>query len=127
MRRERTFGISQFITIIVVAVALFLAWDFGRRILDTIQLVQAAQQAATDLQTAQRVNVQLKQLKNDVTTDEWVIKKSRIDLHYARDNETVFVPAATPVPPVPPPPAIPAPPPRPWWQDWLEAIFGPAQ
>lgn len=121
----KTLGLAQFIVILVVAIGLILAWDFGRRILETVQLVQAAQAADQQLLQAQQVNAELKQLKKDVTTDEWVMKKARADLHYARPNETLFIPAATPAAPsAPAPTPAVAPPTRSFWQDILEALFG---
>lgn len=105
-----------------------MTWDFGRRILENVQLVQAAQTASAELANAEQVNAQLKQLKKDVTTDEWVMKKARVDLHYARENETLFIPAATPPPfQVTTAPVVPVPESRPFWQDWLQALFGPPQ
>jgi cell division protein FtsB len=124
----KTLGIPQFIIIIIVAVAFILSWDFGRRIFETVQLVQAAQAAEQELQQVKSANTQLRQLKRDVTTDEWVVKKARVDLHYARENETLFIPAATPAPPgMPAPQVVPAPPARTFWDDVLEALFGPPE
>lgn len=121
----KSLGLPQFIIIFVVAIGLILAWDFGRRILETVQLIQAVQAADQQYQQVQQVNVELKQLKQDVTTDDWVIKKARADLHYARENETLFIPAATPpagaAPQPTPAPPVPT---RSVWQDVLEAIFG---
>lgn len=126
MIRERNFGVSQLVVIFVIAVIVAFGWDFKTRLGETITLIQEAQTADAKLQEAERINAQLKQLKKDVTTDEWVIKKARVDLHYARENETLVIPAVTP----PPPSAqakitAPTPPPRPFWHDWLEAVFGP--
>lgn len=105
-----------------------MTWDFGRRILENVQLVQAAQAADQELAQVERVNVQLTQLKKDVTTDAWVIKQARVNLHYAQENETLFIPAATPPPLAAPAPIIvPSTPIRPIWQDWLETLFGPSQ
>lgn len=128
MLRERNIGVSQFLVILFVAVVLILVWDFGRRIIETVRLIQAAQQAERELREAERINAQLIQLKQDILTDAWVERKARSDLHYAKENETLFVPIATrPIaPPTPPPLAIAPPAPaRPFWQDWLEWLFGP--
>lgn len=124
----KSLGLIQIFILLVVAALFIMTWDFGRRILENVQLVQAAQAADTQLANVEQTNVTLKQLKKDVITDDWVIKKARVDLHYARENETLFIPAATPPPQSAPAPVITnSPPTRPLWQDWLEAIFGPSQ
>ena len=124
----RSLGLVQISILIIVAALFMLTWDFGRRILENVQLVQAAQVASAELTQVNQVNAQLKQLKKDVTTDDWVIKKARVDLHYAQGNETLFIPAATPPPLSAPAPAtVPPVPSRPFWQDILEAIFGASQ
>lgn len=121
----KSLGIVQILILVVVAALFILTWDFGRRIVENVQLVQAAQAADAELADVEQVNAQLKQLKQDVTTDDWVIKKARVDLHYAQENETLFIPAATPPAPAAAAPAVVAvPPERPFWQDWLEALFG---
>lgn len=125
----KSLGLIQIFVLLVVATLFIMTWDFGRRILENVQLVQAAQAADQELAQVQQANTQLVQLKKDVTTDDWVIKKARVDLHYARANETLFIPAATPPPnSVQAPVVAPAAPPEhPIWQDWLEMIFGTSQ
>lgn len=125
----KTLGLTQFVIIVVVVVSLIMAWDFGRRILETVELVQAAQQADQELERVQAENETLKQLKHDVTTDSWVIKIARAELHYAQSNETLFIPAATPPPPAAPAPAAPAVEPQTdsWLQDLLKTLFGSGQ
>jgi cell division protein FtsB len=121
----KSLGLVQIFVLVVVATLFIMTWDFGRRILENVQLVQAAQAADAELAHALQVNAQLQELKKDVTTDDWVIKKARVDLHYAKENETLFIPASTPPPHAAPAPVVvSAPPARPIWQDWLEAIFG---
>jgi cell division protein FtsB len=124
----KSLGLIQIAVLALVAVLFFMTWDFGRRIVENAQLVEAARVANAELTHVRQVNATLKQLKKDVTTDDWVIKKARVDLHYAQENETLFIPASTPsapAAPAAPPQAVP--PPRPAWQDWLELIFGPSQ
>lgn len=124
----KSLGLLQIIFLLLVGALFIMTWDFGRRVIENVQLVRAAQAADQDLARAETVNLQLKQLKKDVTTDDWVIKKARVDLHYAQENETLFIPAATPSPLSASAPANPAPAPeRPFWQDILEAIFGASQ
>lgn len=125
----KSLGFIQIVVLLCVAALFILTWDFGRRIVENVTLVHAAQAADAELVNAEKINVQLRELKEDVTTDEWVIKKARVDLHYARENETLFIPAATPIAPnnAPAPVIQTAPPTRPFWQDLLETIFGPSQ
>lgn len=124
----KTLGLPQFLVIIVVSVVFILSWDFGRRILETVQLVQAVRAADQQLAQDQLENQQLIDLKKRVTTDDWVTKEARVNLRYAKDTETLFIPVNVPSTSAAPTPAAePAPPERPIWQDWLEALFGPTQ
>lgn len=124
----KSLGWIQIVFLLLVGALFILTWDFGRRVIENVQLVRAAQEAEQELNRAETVNLQLKQLKKDVTTDDWVIKKARVDLHYAQENETLFIPAATPAPHTSPTPvSVPSSPSRPFWQDLLEALFGASQ
>lgn len=121
----KSLGLYQILILIVVAALFMMTWDFGRRIVENVQLVQAVQAADAQLASVQKENAALVQLKKDVVTDEWVERKARSGLHYTRAGETLFIPinhdntSPTPVPVV-----APAPPERPIWLDWLETIFG---
>lgn len=122
----RTLSFSQFFIIIVIAVALIFAWDFGRRIVETVQMVQTLQAANRQLARVEEANAKLVTLKQDVTRDDWVEKQARARLHYTKEGETVVIPAATPPAPAAPAPVIVAPvPERTFWDDLLEALFGP--
>lgn len=125
----KSLSLSQFVIIIAIAVALIFAWDFGRRIVETVQLVQTLQVADQRLTQVEEANAKLRALKQDVTNDEWVEKQARARLHYTKDGETVVIPATTPpAPNAPAPAALEAPAPeRTIWDDILEALFGPAQ
>ena len=124
----RTLSLSQFFIIIVIAVALIFAWDFGRRIVETVQMVQTLQAADRQLAQVDETNAKLRVLKQDVTRDDWVEKQARARLHYTKDGETVVIPAATPPAPAAPAPVIAAPPAeRTVWDDFLDALFGPTQ
>jgi hypothetical protein len=127
--KERHLGFAQFLAIIVAAVVIFLAWDFGRRVVETMQLAQADTAADLRLRQEEQTHAQLTQLKTDISTDDWAERYARLKWHWTRDNETIFVAAATPVPAPSPAPAVPAavpPAPKPFWENWLEALFGPA-
>lgn len=121
----KTLGLAQIIILLVVATLFIMTWDFGRRLLDNVALVQAAQAADLELERVERENELLKQLKRDVITDAWVERIARTMLHYTREWETLFIPIHRPPPPAAPAPVIvTAPPTRPFWQDFLQALFG---
>lgn len=127
-KKERSLGFVQLLAIIVIAVAVFLAWDFGRRLLETMTLSQGDATADQQLREEEQVHAQLTQLKQDVSTDDWVERYVRSKWHWTRDNETIFVPVATPAAaatPAPTHPTAPPPPPKAFWEDWLETLFGP--
>lgn len=127
-KKERSLGFVQLLAIIVVAVAVFLAWDFGRRMLDTVALAQSDASADQQLREEEKTYAQLTQLKQDVGTDDWIERYVRSKWHWTRANETIFVPAATAIPvetPPPPRPSAPTPAPKTIWEYWLEALFGP--
>ncbi len=124
----RTLGLIQIFVLLVVATLFIMTWDFGRRVVENIQLVQAVQAADADLARVERENALLKQLKKDVITDAWVERMARTMLHYTREWETLFIPIRrAPPPPAPALIVVPEPPTRPFWQEWLEIIFGPSQ
>ncbi len=123
--KERTIGLAQFLAIIVVAVLVFLAWDFGRRVLDTVDLAQQDSQATIQLQNLEQINAQLAQTKADVTTSAYAERYARENWHWTREGETLFVPLATPVPTPTPVPTVvpPTPAPKPFWQEFLNWLY----
>lgn len=124
----KTLGLVQITVLLFVATLFILTWDFGRRIVENVQLIQATQAADVELARVERENAQLQELKRDVITDAWVERIARTMLHYTREWETLFVPIHRVTANAPPAPVTAAPlPRRPVWQDWLEAIFGPSQ
>lgn len=127
----KSLGLTQFIVIIVIAVTLIFAWDFGRRILETVQLMRTLQLADQRLTQVEAANAQLVTLKQDVTSDEWLERQARARLHYTKDGETVFIPVtalSAPAVSVPAAPAVNLPPSeRTLWVDLVEALFGPVQ
>lgn len=121
-------GLPQFLIIIFVSLVFILSWDFGRRILETVQLVQAVRAANQQLTQDQTENQQLMALKKRVTTDDWAMKEARVNLRYAKETETLLIPVSMPAASAAPTAvAAPPTPERPFWQDWLEALFGPTQ
>ncbi len=127
----KSLSLTQFIVIIVIAMTLIFAWDFGRRILETVQLVRTLQLADQRLTQVEAANAQLLTLKQDVTSDEWLEKQARVRLRYTKEGETVFIPVAALPASAVTAPAAPAvnlsPPERTIWDDLVEALFGPMQ
>ena len=126
--KERSIGLVQFLIIISVVVAVFIAWDFGRRVLDGMRLAELDAQADQSLQTEQQVHDQLQQLQSYVQTDDFANQYAREKWHWQGQNETEFVPVATPVPTATPAPKAvpPTPAPKSFWQDLLDKLYGPA-
>ncbi len=129
--KEHTIGLAQFLTISAVALVVFIGWDFGHRVLATMDLLQQDSQAEARLESATQINQQLHQLQNRVTTDAWVEWYARNKWHWTRPDEVLVVPiapVASPQPAAPPPP-VPTPPPKTWWQQLvdpvIDAVFGP--
>lgn len=121
----KSLGLYQVLVLVIVAGLFMMTWDFGRRILENVQLVQAVQAADAQLASVEQANTELVQLKKDVVTDGWVERKARSALHYTRDGETLFIPIhRSGTEPTPVPVSAPLPPARPFWLDWLESIFG---
>ncbi len=126
--KERTLGPAQFLTIVVVVALVFFAWDFGRRVLDTMDLAAQDQRAGQQVQNLEQIHTQLVQTQADVTTNEYAERYARENWHWTREGETLFVPLATPAPTPTPVPTIapPAPAPRPFWKQFLDLIYGSA-
>ncbi len=126
--KERSIGLAQFLAIIAVAVVVFIAWDFGRRVLETMRLAELDARATQELNTQQQAHDNLQQLQNYVQTDAFAEQYAREKWHWQRDGETLFVPIATPAPTPTPVPRVvpPTPAPKSFWQDLLDKIYGPA-
>ncbi len=128
--KERSIGLMQFLTISAVFLFGFIGWDFGHRVLSTVDLLQQDAQAQVRLANATRINQQLKDLQTLIRSDSWIEQYVRIKWHWERDGDTMFVPISTPAAPQnTPPPAPPPAPVKPGWRQWLDnlinAIFGP--
>jgi hypothetical protein len=126
--KERAIGLVQFLAIIAVAVVIFIAWDFGQRVLQTMRLAELDAQAGQELHAQEKIHADLQKLKDYVGTDAYVEQYAREKWHWQGSNETLFVPIATPVPTPTPVPTVvpPTPAPKSFWQDLLDKIYGPA-
>ncbi len=123
--KERTIGLAQFLAIIIVAVLVFLAWDFGRRVLDAMTLAEQDLAAGQQVERLEQIHAQLVQTKTDVSTNVYAERYARENWHWTREGETLFVPLATPAPTPTPIPTIapPAPGPKPFWRQLLDWLY----
>lgn len=126
--KERTIGLAQFLAIIIAVVLVFVAWDFGRRVLDTMALAEKDTRAGQQMQNLEQIHTQLVQTKSDVTTDAFAERYARENWHWTREGETLFVPLATPVATPTPVPTVasPASDPKPFWGEFLDRLYEPA-
>jgi hypothetical protein len=115
---------AQIFAIVVFALALYFAWDFGQRVVTSIRLDQSAEEAqiAVDHAVAtQTALVEKKQLVESAPYVETVVR----GWHWAKTGEIVVIPqitpAATPAITVPQP----TPSPAPVWQQIVDFLFGP--
>ncbi len=126
--KERSIGLVQFLAIIAVVVGVFIAWDFGRRVLDGMRLAELDARADQELRMEQQTHDNLQQLQSYVQTDAYAEQYAREKWHWQGENETEFIPIATPVPTATPRPKAvpPTPAPKSFWQELLDKIYGPA-
>ena len=126
--RERSIGLAQFLAIIVIAIVVFLAWDFGRRVLETMRLAELDARAEQELRAQEKLKADLQKQKDYISTDAYAQQYAREKWHWQGRDETLFVPVATPVPTPAAAPTVlpPTPPPKSFWQDLLDKIYGPA-
>ncbi len=123
--KERTIGLAQFLAIIIVAVLVFLAWDFGRRVVDMMNLADQDSRAGQQVENLEEIHARLVQTKTDVSTSAYAERYARENWHWTREGETLFVPLATPAPTRTPIPTVapPAPEPKPFWREFLDWLY----
>ncbi len=115
----------QIATVIVIAITLFVLWDFSQRITTNARIAQTEKQAEIQVAQAQATHTALVERKKIVQSDVFVEDQMRRQ-HWAREGEMVMVPLITPAAPMPAVVAKPTPvPDKPWWQDWYDLLFGP--
>ncbi len=126
--KERSIGLVQFLAIIAAIVFVFLTWDFGRLVLNTKDLAEQDARASQQLLKLEQDHARLEQIKQDVASDAYAERIARETWHWTRENETLFVPLATPAatPVTPAEAAPPTPAPKPFWQDWLDRLYEPS-
>jgi cell division protein FtsB len=127
LKKKRTpqFPLTQFITIIVLTISLFLVVDFARRTAVTYRIKGEAVRLEEEVAAVRAERQALEAHLNYVKSDAYVEEIARTQLKWAREGETVVVVLATPEA-TPAPPAdhqAPAPdgaaPQAPWEAWWL--------
>lgn len=114
------------IALFLVIVAAFFLWDFSQRILINLQLWQLEKTYEQQVREEEARNAQLRQLRDDVITDDFVIDYTRRNWRWALANDTVVIPQITPAPT--PVPVSPTPTPLPTktlQQELFDLLFGP--
>ncbi len=123
--KERTIGLAQFLAIIIVVVLVFLAWDFGRRVVEMMNLADDDARAGQQVENLEQIHTGLVQTKTDVSTDAYAERYARENWHWTREGETLFVPLATPAATPTPVPTVapPAPVSKPFWREFLDWLY----
>ena len=110
--------------VIGLALFLFLAWDFGQRVMLTIRLKQLETSVDAQVAAAQATHDALTDLKKRATTDAFIEDKVRREKHYVRDGETIILTQVTPAAPADAAVSSTSAPSS-WWQDLWNLLFGP--
>jgi len=116
----------QVIAILIFVAILFFLWDFSQRVVTNVRLAQTEKQLELRVAQEEAKNAALRELKQRAQTDAYAEDFARRNWHWAKPEDIVVIPQITPVPTpmvsAPAPPPLPA---KPWWQDWLDFLFGP--
>lgn len=116
----------QTIALFLVIVAAFFLWDFSQRLLINLQLWQLETTYAQQVREEEARNAQLRQQRDEVTTDDFVVDYARRQWRWALPNDTVVIPQITPAPtPVPVPPTPTPIPTKTLPQELFDLLFGP--
>lgn len=116
----------QTIALFFVIVAAFFLWDLSQRILINFQLWQLETMYEHKVQAEETRNAKLRQIRDYVLTDDFVIDYTRRNWRWALANDTVVIPQITPVPTPTPRPATPTPiPTKTLPQELFDLLFGP--
>jgi cell division protein FtsB len=117
----------QVIAVLAFALTLFFVWDLSQRIVTNVQLTQTEQQLERAVASAKATRDALAARKAYVASPDFAEEEARKKWNWIRDGETLVITQITPAP-TPPPSAPVAPTPKPeipWWQSWIDLIFGP--
>lgn len=116
----------QTIALFLVIVVAFFLWDFSQRILINLQLWQLEKMYEQQVREEEARNAQLRQLRDYVTTDDFVIDYTRRNWRWALANDTVVIPQITLAPtPIPIPPTPTPLPTKTLQQELFDLLFGP--
>jgi cell division protein FtsB len=116
----------QFIAILAVALVIYFALDFGKRLETWTELVRVEEQSEKQVASEEARQVELKERLAWIKRPEGAEWIARNDYGHARDGDNVVIPHKVPATfaPLPPVPVTPPPTPKEWWQQILDLIFG---
>lgn len=117
----------QAFALFAFALILFFVWDLSQRLVINARLTQTEQQLEGKVASAKATRDALAARKAYVASPEFAEAEARRKWNWIRDGETLVVTQVTPAP-TPPPSAPVAPTPKPeppWWQSWIDLLFGP--
>ena len=124
--RRPPLTVLQVLAIVGVVVWLLILLDFNRRLAGEQQLVNAANQARTEVASLDQVHSALLTQVAYATTDAAVVAWAHESGKMAQPGEVLVVPLVPTPQPTPLPPLAPLPPAPPTWMLWENLFVGPA-
>jgi regulatory protein YycI of two-component signal transduction system YycFG len=114
----------QFVFIVLLVLAIYLAIDFSQRISTSMQLAALEKQYAAERLRLEQINRDLNEKKKQVNTAAFVEKYVRENWHWVTDTDTLVLTSAAPADKLPatPLPAAPIPADPPWWQAIFDSL-----
>jgi hypothetical protein len=110
----------------LLLLALFFVWDFSQRIITNARLAQLEQTYTQLVQEEEARNHMLRERKEYVQSDDFVIEYVRGKWRWALPSDTIVIPQITPAPTPTPIPATPTPiPTKTFQQQLFDLLFGP--
>ena len=119
---------TQFLSIVVMTIAIFFVVDFGRRATTGYYISQTEKRLEAEIEVEITRQAQLKAHRDYVMSDEYIEKWAREQAHMARPGDRPLIlltPESLPVPlkVMPSPDAEEAPPSVPNWYHWWRLFF----
>ncbi len=90
----------QFVFIVLLVLAIYLAIDFSQRISTSMQLAALEKQYAAERLRLEQINRDLNEKKKQVNTAAFVEKYVRENWHWVTDTDTLVLTSAAPADPL---------------------------